>query len=180
MKAKFFILLFIIAANGLFSQGANKNSSAIKKDKQLSEQEKQYQLNKSMLDYKDFVLQASYLQDRYGNRRFVNSSINFVAVDSITAIIQIGSDYRLGSNGVGGITAKGKITNWKLTENKKQKSFNLNISVITSIGIYDLYFSIGSSGNSSATLTGLSAGQLTFEGVLIPYSKSSVYEGNSL
>ena len=133
-----------------------------------------------MLENRDFVLEANYLQDRFGNRRMVNSVINFVAVDSATAIIQVGSDYRNGPNGVGGVTAKGKITKWQLTEDKKSISFYLTINVLTSIGIYDLHFSIGLWGSSTVRLSGLSAGQLTFEGNLVPYSESSVYEGRSL
>ena len=39
-----------------------------------------------MLDNKDFVLESDFLQDRYGNRILVNSTINFVAVDSTDAI----------------------------------------------------------------------------------------------
>ena len=180
MKKIFFILLLAMSSSVLFAQKADDHSSMTRKEKREAELEKQYQLNKQMLENKDFVLQANYLQNKYGRRFFVNSTINFVAVDSTTAVIQVGSDFRLGPNGVGGVTAKGKITHWKLTENEKQKSFNLTINVMTSIGIYDLQFSIGSSGYATASLTGLTAGHLTFEGELVPYSQSSVYEGQSL
>ena len=180
MKNIIIILLLSISSNVIIAQTRDENSGTTRKDKRNAEIEKQYELNKDMLENRNFVLEADYLQDRYGNRVFVNSTINFVAVDSTTAIIQIGSNFRLGPNGVGGVTAKGKITSWELRENKKQKSFDLTINVMTCIGIYDLHFLIGPSKNATANLTGLRAGQLTFDGYLIPYTESSVFEGQSL
>ena len=180
MKKIIIVILLIISSNGIWAQKAKNPSSMTRKEKKELELDKEFHMNKSMLDNRDFVLEANYIQDRFGNRRIVNSVINFVAVDSVTAIIQVGSDYRNGPNGVGGITAKGRITKWQLTEDKKSKSFNLTINVLTSVGIYDLHFSIGLWGNSTVMLSGLSAGQLTFEGKLVPYSESSVFEGRSL
>lgn len=180
MKRIIIILILAFLSNVILAQTGDKNPAATRKEKRNAEIEEQFQLNKSMLENRDFVLEADRLLDKRGNTFIVNSTINFVAVDSATAVIQIGSNYRLGPNGVGGVTAKGKITNWKLTENKKQKSFNLTINVMTTIGIYDLSFMIGPLNSATATLTGLRAGQLTFEGRLIPYTESSVYEGQSL
>ena len=180
MKKTIIILLMAFTSGVLFAQEAGRLVKLTSKEKQDSIVESQYRLNKYMLENRDFVLEANYLQDRRGNRRIVNSTINFVAIDSTTAIIQVGSDYRNGPNGVGGVTAKGRITRWVLTENKKQKSFSLSINVMTSIGFYDLFFSIGSWGNSTARLSGLSAGELIFEGNVEPYSASRVYEGHSL
>ena len=174
------LILVVFMSNGIWAQKAKNPASMTKKEKKEMELDKEYQLNKSMLENRDFVLEANYLQDRFGNRRIVNSMINFVAVDSMSAIIQVGSDYRNGPNGVGGVTAKGRITKWQLTEYKKSRSFNLSINVMTNIGIYDLQFSIGLWGNSTVRLTGLTAGQLTFEGDLVSYSQSRVYEGHSL
>ncbi len=180
MKIIIIILILAFASNVILAQTGDENPAATRKEKRNAEIDKQFELNKSMLENRNFVLEADRLLDRYGNTAIVSSTINFVAVDSATAIIQIGSNHRLGPNGVGGVTAKGKITKWKLTENEKQKSFNLTINVMTTIGIYDLSFMIGPSNTATASLTGLKAGQLTFEGRLIPYTESSVYEGQSL
>ena len=180
MKKAIIILLLVVISGGLPAQGAGQRVVLTAKEKQDSIAERQYQLNKYMLENRDLVIEANYLQDRRGNRHIVNSNINFVAIDSTTAIIQVGSDFRNGPNGVGGVTAKGEITSWQVTENKKAKSFNLIMNVMTSIGIYDLFISIDSRGNSTARLTGLSAGQLTFVGDAEPYSASRVYEGRSL
>lgn len=180
MKKIVLFLGLIISASLLFAQGNDENPALTKKQKRAAEFEKQYQATKSMLENKNFVLESDYLQDRWGNRIPVSSNINFVAVDSALAIIQIGSNFRIGPNGVGGITAKGRISNWELVAEEKTKSFDLRMTVMTPIGIYDLIFFVSGSGGATASLTGLRAGRLTFDGDLVPWEDSSVFVGQSL
>ena len=180
MKRLVVFFALIISASIIFAQGNDENAVLTKKEKRNAELEKDYQLTKSMLENKDFVLEADYLQDRYGNRVLVNSTINFVSVDSTEAIIQIGSNFRLGPNGVGGVTAKGRIDKWELTNDQKHKAFILRMNVMTIIGIYDLFINISASGRGSATLSGMTAGRLTFDGHLVPWEESSVFVGQHL
>lgn len=180
MKRFVVIFALIISVSIIFAQGNDENAVLTKKEKRNAELEKEFQLTKSMLENKDFVLETDYLQDRYGNRVLVNSTINFVSVDSTEAIIQIGSNFRIGPNGVGGVTAKGRINKWELTEDMKRKAFTLRMNVMTAIGIYDLFINISASGRGTATLTGMRSGRLTFDGELVPWEKSSVYVGQHL
>jgi len=180
MKKLVLFLSFVISANIAFAQINDENTSLSRKEKRKAKQEKEYQLIKDMLENRYFVLEANFLQDKHGSRFPVNNGLNFVSVDSTEAIIQIGSNYRLGANGVGGVTAKGKITRWEMTENLKKNFFSLRLNVITTIGIYDLYFSISPSGQATAQLTGLSSGSLTFDGNIVPWENTSIYEGQSL
>lgn len=180
MKRLVIFIVFIISFSFLFAQGNDDNSALSRKEKRKAEAEKQFELTQQMLKNKSFVLESDFLQDRYGNRVQVMSNINFVAIDSTEAIIQIGSNWRIGPNGVGGVTAKGQITKWELAKNEKSKTFTLRVNVMTPIGFYDLLFSIVGSGKSSALLTGLQSGQLTFDGNLVPWSDSSIYVGRSL
>ena len=95
------LIVLVISATGIWSQEAKKPTTMTRKEKKELELDKEFHMNKSMLDNRDFVLEANYLQDKLGNRSFVNSVINFIAVDSVTAIIQVGSDYHNGPKGVG-------------------------------------------------------------------------------
>ena len=178
MKKIIFILFMAITTTGLVAQEVH-STSMTKKEKRQAEQEQQYQLNRQMLENRNFVLEADYLENKYGHRFLVNSTINFVAVDSATAVIQVGSDYRPGKNGVGGVTAKGSITHWALKEDTKHKTFYLTVNVMSSIGIFDVRFTIDSNGHTTALLTGMGPGRLTFDGNLVPHSQSSTYEGQS-
>lgn len=180
MKKLVVFLIFILSANLIIGQTKAADSSLSKREKRKAKTEEQFQNTKGMLENKSFVLEANTLQDRYGNRAIVSPGINFVSVDSTEAIIQVGSNYRLGPNGVGGVTARGQISNWKIKENKKNKTFYVRMNVMSPIGIYDVNFSISSSGKATAQLTGLSAGQLTFDGNIVPWDLSTIYVGNSL
>ena len=182
MTMKKIVLFFglIISSSLLFAQGSDEASPLTRKEKRNAEIGKQYQLTQDMLENKNFVLESDFLQDRYGNRIHVSSNINFVAVDSTEAIIQIGSNWGIGPNGLGGVTARGEITKWELVKNEKSKSFSLRMNVMTPIGIYDLYVSVSASGSATATLTSLRAGQLMFDGNIVQGANSSYFVGQSL
>ena len=179
MKKLTLLLAFIVSANFLFAQ-TDSDSSLTRKEKRKAQIAKEFQATKQMLDNRDFVLESYALQNRWGFQRQVSSDLNFVAVDSTEAIIQVGSNSRIGPNGVGGVTARGPITKWKLYQNPKSKSFNLQMTVMTKIGFYDLNFNISADGTADALLTGLTSGQLTFQGNMVPWQDSSVYVGTSL
>lgn len=172
-------MVFAISVTAIFAQHQNDDSKMTRKEKRKAELEKQYKLTKELLEDRNFVLESDFVQNRYGHRTLVSSSINFVKVDSTEAVIQVGSNHRVGPNGVGGITAKGKITNWELEPNDKKKSFRLTMTVLTNIGTYDLHFFISPNRQATARLSGMTSGKLTFDGDIVALNESAVYEGRS-
>ena len=181
MKRVVLILAFAFSTSLIFAQGSKQDSAMIRKEKRKAEIEKQYQLTKKLIENKNFVLETNFLQNKWGLQFPVSSGINFVKVEpNNKAVIQIGSNWRIGPNGVGGVTAKGRITGWKVRQNEKSKTFNVMMNVMTPIGIYDVNFSIMPSGQASALLTSNWGGHLTFRGDLVPTNNSSVYEGWSI
>ncbi len=181
MKKLVLMFVMVLSTSIIFAQSTNQYSTLTRKEKRKAELERQYQLTKDMLENQNFVLESDYLQNRYGYRIPVSSNINFVKVEpNDEAVIQIGSNWRFGPNGVGGVTAKGKITSWDVTTNQKNKTFNVKMGVMTPIGMYDLNFSVMAGGQATAQLTGLRGGRLTFDGDLVPADQSGVYEGWSI
>jgi hypothetical protein len=176
------LLVAIVIVAGMkqvIAQTSQDSTQLSRKEKKALVMKQQFRQNKEMLENRSFVLESDFLQNRYGTRVPVNSTINFLMVDSDEAVIQIGSDTGMGYNGVGGVTAKGKITMWELRENEKKQTFDLTMRVLTGIGIYDVNMTIGSYG-ALARLTGLRPGNLTFSGDLVALEESAVYEGQSL
>lgn len=170
----------IMSATILFAQESDGDHVLTKKEKRIAEAKKNSQITKSILESKQFVLETDYLQNKWGERIPVNSTINFVAVDLTEAAIQIGSNFTVGPNGVGGVTARGNITKFELSEDQKHMTFTLSIHVMTSVGMYDMFVNIGSSGRGTATLTGMHSGKLLFEGNVVPLRKSATFEGSHL
>ena len=183
MKTSIFKLESLFLAIGLFLISFNSNSQ----DNKLSRQEqkearkdKQYfnfQVLDTILKNKSFVLEADFLENEFGNRRPVLSDLNFIKVDSSDVVLQTGSNYNMGFNGVGGATAEGNISNMKIVKNLKNLTFYLRFSVLTNIGIYDVIMTINSDCAARAIITGLTRGKLVYDGRIKTIENSGFYKG---
>ncbi len=162
-----------------------------KEQKQIQKQERQAAKEaenellriktESMLQLHRFVLEADYLSDKSGKRAAVNSTINFIRVDSLKLVMQLGSNYGVGYNGVGGITIEGSVTKYdlKIIEGKKGKSYNLMLMVMSSTGNYDITLLINDIGSTDATIRNNTSGMLRYYGRLVPIEASKVYKGST-
>ena len=134
-----------------------------------------------MVSQRKFVLEADYLSNQYGRRIMVNSTLNFIIVDSTEGTLQTASMSGVGgSNMMGGVTADGNITQYEVTKAKKSQSYSVKMMIMTSLGIYDIFLSISPDGNASATIGGNWGGKLNYHGRLVPLGVSKVYKGRSI
>jgi hypothetical protein len=185
MKLINLIIIGLIFVNGIFAQEVKtdkelkKEASQKKKEEKKAQLENQYLAIGQLLDSKRFVMEAQYLNNRRGNLIPVSSILNFIKVDSSYGIVQTGSPQGIGYNGVGGVTAQGRIVNWKLDKNDKRKTFDLFMTLSCNIGVYDIAMSVNYLGYATVSLTGLRSGKLLFEGNLVPTNESNVYKGQS-
>jgi hypothetical protein len=73
-----------------------------------------------MVNSRQFVLEADYLSNQYGHRIMVNSTLNFIIVDSTEGVLQTASMSGVGGpNMMGGVTAEGSITQYELSKSAK-------------------------------------------------------------
>jgi hypothetical protein len=133
----------------------------------------------SLLNAKSFVLEADYLQDTYGYRIPVVSSLNFVKVNESKGILQTGSNSGFGYNGVGGVTAEGTMGNWKIFKDFKHLSYRVEFTLNTMIGIYDISMMVSASNNATATIRGMGFGKLSWEGHLATVDNSRIFKGQN-
>lgn len=138
-----------------------------------------YQVLDTLLESKKFILEADFLSDKYGNRIYVSPTLNFIKLDSIKAVLQIGSTSGLGYNGVGGITAEGNLKSWRLVKKPKERSYFLQFSTLTNIGVYDISMTINADNFARATINGLRGGTLVYEGHLETLYNSSTFKGQN-
>ena len=96
------------------------------------------------------------------------------------AVIQTGSNTRVGYNGVGGVTAAGNIAKWKVMKDDKRKCFVISMSVSTTLGFYDIFINVSASGYASATISGLTAGKLIYQGRLFSFDEARTYQGSTI
>jgi len=176
------VLLFI--SFGSFSQEPGRKEmrqlqKQMKKEQKADETAQKAAVVKWMVENKLFVLEADRLRDKRGNIRNVSPMINFLASDSITGVIQIGSNGYVGLNGVGGITVEGRISDYTYKHNPKNGTYNAYYTVQSSLGTYDVRLIVFQEGRAEATISSNWPGQLTYVGYLVPPSLSKVYKGTS-
>lgn len=185
MKTSIFKLESLFLTIGLFLISFNsfaQDNKLSRQEQKVTRRDKEYynfQVLDTMLENKNFVLEADYLENQYGFRRPVLSNVNFIMVDSSKAVLQTGSNSNFDYNGVGGVTAEGSISGLKIVKNLKSLSFFLRFTVLTNIGIYDVSMTIYSDRLARATITGLTRGELIYDGRIETIYNSGVYKGRN-
>ncbi len=133
----------------------------------------------SLLNAKSFVLEADFLQNRYGDRIIVTPTLNFIKITKDNGILQTGSNWSVGSNYVGGVTAEGSIGKYEVFKDPRRMNFTLQFSLLTNIGHYDILMTVAADASARATITGLGPGKLTWEGHLETIENSRVFKGQN-
>jgi hypothetical protein len=179
MKTLLIISMCLFIGNGLIGQDS-KSTKPSKKEQRKAKMVAEYKMTDSILSARKFVLEAHQLRNRQGAQINVTPNLNFVSVDSLRGIIQIGSNEQAGYNGVGGITVDGKVSNWKFSKDDKKMTFDIFMTIQSDLqGIYDVTMTVDYSGYADASVTGMKSGRLTFSGVIHPREDSSVFKGQS-
>jgi hypothetical protein len=178
-------LMSLVISGGLFAQNketvkeTKKEASQRKKEEKKAEIERQYKQTTMLLEGKKFVLEAQFLKNDKGERVNVVSNLNFISIDSLSGVIQLGSNNRFGYNGVGGVTVQGRITTWKFEKDDIRKNFYLTLTIQGNIDIYDISMNIDYSAYATATLSGINTGKLTFEGNLVSREETTTFKGQT-
>jgi hypothetical protein len=163
--------------------GNSQDTKLTRQERKEARRDKQYsnfQVIDSLLQHKSFVLEADFLDNMHGARIPVMSDVNFVMVDSLRAVLQTGvSNSNPRYNGVGGVTAEGKLSGLKIVKNEKNLSFFLRFTVVTDIGIYDVVMTIYSNNSARASISGLTPGKLVYDGRIKSLWESRVYKGRN-
>jgi hypothetical protein len=186
MKRLIGIVLAVLLALPVFTQELSqkeqkKLEKELKKEQQAEVAAQQAVVVDAMVQYQRFVLEANTLRDKRGNSLQVSSNINFIAADSLTGVIQVGSNTYIGRNGVGGITVDGSIADYKYTRHEKSGSYSISYYLRTPVGSYDVRLTAYPDGRADADVSSTTWGdRLHYSGYLVPPGISRVFKGTSL
>ena len=178
MNTRLIIIAVLLFAGGLSAQESTKQK--LTKDQKDARIESEYQVMTRIINSKQFILEADFRSNQDGSRVPVASTLNFIKIDSAIAVIQTGNNFRVGYNGIGGITAEGRISKWEVMKNNKRKSFVISMNISTSLGFYDVFISVSASGNATATISGTTAGKLIYNGRILPLFESKSFQGMTI
>ena len=190
MKSLLTLLIAFVFIQGAFSQEETQQLSQKeikklqkeqKKAQRAADEERMAEVTNFMVHQQQFVLEADFLSDKYGQRVSVTPTINFVLVDSLVGTVQFGSAQEIGYNGVGGITVDGRITKYEYSViGKKEDSYSIRLILMSSLGTYDITLMVNSQGYADAQIRGNWSGQLNYHGKLVPLTLSRVYKGTPI
>ena len=190
MKSLLTFLLAFVIVLGAFSQEEiqqlspgelKKLQKEQRKAEKAAEADRMTELTKFMVEQQQFVLEADYLSDKYGQRVTVTPTINFVLIDSLVGTVQFGDAMAIGYNGVGGVTVDGRLTKYEYSViGKKQDAYSIRLILMSSIGTYDITLMVSSQGTADAQIRGNWSGQLNYHGKLVPLTLSRVYKGTPI
>lgn len=178
-KAGLFLVLGLLLISSYANSQDIKLTRKERKEVRKAQMNANFHILDSLLNARSFVLEADFLEDKYGMRVPVISDVNFIRVNQSSGVLQTGNGTGFGYNGVGGVTAEGKINSWAIHKNPKELSYTLRFTVMTQIGTYDVLMTVNSENNASATVTGLWPGKLTWVGHLYTIDISRVFKGQN-
>lgn len=126
-----------------------------------------------------WVLEANNLNFSNGVMRFVSSSTNYISCNEGEGVIQTAyANFTYSPNGLGGVTVQGDISGGSFSVDKDGNvyySFGIQGSAVSAT--VSLTLTAGTN-QASATVNPNFTGQsLTFDGYLVPYNQSSVFQG---
>ena len=168
MKTIKIFLAGLLVLSGLFGNSVCISSQDVKPDKQSRKEARKAQLTAnfyvldSLLRSGRFVLEADFLQNKYGTRVSVPPMLNFIRVEGPRGVLQTGSDTRQGYNGVGGVTAEGSIVNYKIDNDKKHLSTTVTFNLVSTLGNFDIFLTVSADNNATATISGSTSGRLSW------------------
>ncbi len=163
---------------------AKKDERELKKSERKLEEfqrrEINYILNKEIVMDSAFVLEATSLYNRFGRSVPASPSINFIAVSGDSLVLQIGSDYGLGPNGVGGITLEGRILKYEVKDGPGYGTLSVNISAKSVIlGLTSVLIKVTDTGNFRASVSGSWRQQIRMSGDFRTWESSKIFKGRT-
>jgi|WetSurSiteA1Bulk_404760.scaffolds.fasta_scaffold28364_2 hypothetical protein len=174
-----FLVIFLSGFTAYSYPQDAKTDKQSKKEAKKAQRLAEFQSLDTLLNFRTYVLEASYLKNTYGSMIYVTSNLNFIRVAGYNGVLQTGSDTRIGSNNVGGVTAEGTINNYKIVKDQKRLTFTVTFYLLTNLGTFDILMNVSADNNATATITGSTSGKLTWSGRLVPLNKSRVFKGTN-
>ena len=160
---------------------ARRAARAAHKKARAAQQLKDFQAAVECIKKGSFVIEVDQLLFPQGMTKFVSSYTNFVSMNQDEAVIQIATSYfNPGPNGLGGITVKGKVSDVSMTTDRKGFVY-YNFSVQGMMVSATVTIQLFGDGNR-ATVTvypNFNNNNLTMTGVVVPYSQSDVFQGQT-
>lgn len=176
------VLVGLMFVAGLsFAQESKADKKAAKVAKKAAEEEQNIANTARLLalfETKAFVLEANTLYDKTKKSYVLSSNFNFIGFDGKNSTIQLSFIGLVGWNGVGGVTADGKIIKMETKVKEGKPGFTCSASIQNKGGNFiTMLFRVNADGSARVTMNGNFGEQLSFYGSIVPLAETNVYKG---
>ncbi|MBR4845815.1 MAG: DUF4251 domain-containing protein [Bacteroidaceae bacterium] len=126
-----------------------------------------------------WVLEANNINFSNGVTRFVSSGTNYVSCNEGEGVIQTAyANFAYSPNGLGGVTVQGDISGVNISMDRDGNVYyNFNIQGSAVSATVSLTLTVGTNQASAMVNPNFSGQSITFDGYLVPYSQSAVFQG---
>lgn len=170
--------VIILTLAGLFS--LNLSAQITKKEKREAARRAEKERVLEMANNREFVLEAHLYANRYQYQRPLPTN-NFFAVSGDKVLIQTADINRIGQNGLGGITAEGRILKYEVSEGGKNNPVRVMIDFSNGyLGMGTLSFSLSGEDHATVQLTDNRGNRNSWSGDLKAIDEHSGYTGMTL
>ncbi len=177
------LIIILISIFGLqVNAQETKTKRELKEEKKAQELEKRStyrKIQEQWVDNKTYVLEAQQVYNKAGEMFQLSPSTNFVHINGDQAIVQLSFNGLVGWNGVGGITIKGKISNYKVDYENKNKPIYIRMTIQGNKGFQDITLWLSNSGKGEAEVLDYKGSKIKFTGDVVSLDDSHVFIGNS-
>lgn len=138
-----------------------------------------YESALAALKESSWVLEANNLNFANGIMRFVSSSTNYIGCNDEQGTIQTAyANFVYSPNGLGGVTVQGGISGMQMSMDRDGNVYcNFSIQGSAVSATVSLTLTAGTNEASAIVNPNFSGQSLTFDGYLVPYSQSTVFQG---
>lgn len=181
-------LLFVIPSSSFAQETELSQKEQKKLDKEKKKQEKEaaslaeQKFYAQMLENKQYVFMGNTLSGDAGAVYSVTPKFNFLSVNGDQVVFQFSFDGIVGWNGIGGITLKGEIEDYKFepakTTNKPMR-VTARIKTTTHWGKPYFTLTVFEDGYASITMS-VKSGTVNMNGQVVKPEDSGVYEGTEI
>ena len=191
-KVLFIAALFLVCFSMSINAQTKKEERAAKREALKKEREARRAIEAQMdsvaylkavsaLEEGEFVLEANNVTFPNGLVRFVSSNTNYVQMDNGEGVVQTAFSnftYRPGPNGLGGVTVEGKISSPTLKKDKDGNVYYRFAVQGTAVSAtVSLTLTGGTNQASAAVVPNFTGQSITFDGYLVPYDQSAIFQG---
>ena len=133
----------------------------------------------SALKEGSWVLEANNINFFNGITRFVSSSTNYIGCDDGQGTIQTAyANFTYSPNGLGGVTVQGDVSGVQMSQDREGNvyySFAVQGGAVSAT--VSLTLTAGTNQASATVSPNFSGRSMTFDGYLVPYAQSTVFQG---